>query len=49
MQPAVHADQSRCPNIVWIVAENANLEFGCYGEKLVVTPNVYRPTAEGIS
>lgn len=28
--PAVHADQSRCPNIAWIVAENANLDFGCY-------------------
>jgi N-sulfoglucosamine sulfohydrolase len=41
------AAQDRCPNIVWIVAENANLEFGCYGEKLVATPNVDRLAAEG--
>jgi N-sulfoglucosamine sulfohydrolase len=38
----------RRPNIVWIVAENANLEFGCYGEKLVATPNVDRLAAEGV-
>lgn len=42
------AAQSRRPNVVWIVAENANLEFGCYGEKLVATPNVDRLAAEGV-
>jgi N-sulfoglucosamine sulfohydrolase len=40
--------QDRRPNVVWIVAENANLEFGCYGEKLVATPNVDRLAAEGV-
>ncbi len=45
---SVYAGQARCPNIVWIVAENANLEFGCYGEKLVATPNVDRLAAEGV-
>lgn len=38
----------RKPNIVWIVAENANLEFGCYGEKLVATPNVDGLAAQGV-
>jgi arylsulfatase A-like enzyme len=42
------AAQPRRPNIVWIVAENANLEFGAYGEKLVATPNVDRLAAEGL-
>lgn len=37
----------RRPNIVWIVAENANLEFGAYGEPLVVTPHVDRLAREG--
>jgi len=40
--------QVRRPNIVWIVAENANLEFGCYGEQLVVTPHIDRLAAEGV-
>jgi N-sulfoglucosamine sulfohydrolase len=39
---------ARRPNIVWIVAENANLEFGVYGEPLVATPNVDRLAAEGV-
>ena len=42
------AVQPKRPNIVWIVAENANLEFGAYGEKLVATPNVDRLAAEGV-
>lgn len=42
------AADARRPNIVWIVAENANLEFGCYGERLVSTPNVDRLAAEGL-
>jgi N-sulfoglucosamine sulfohydrolase len=30
----------RRPNILWIVAENVKLDFGCFGAKLVYTPNV---------
>lgn len=45
---AVETVASRRPNIVWIVAENANLEFGAYGERLVVTPNIDRLAAEGV-
>jgi arylsulfatase A-like enzyme len=45
VQPAAAAVPR--PNIVWIVAENANLEFGCYGERLVATPNIDRLAAQG--
>lgn len=45
---SVETAQARRPNILWIVAENANLEFGAYGEPLVVTPNIDRLAAEGV-
>ncbi len=35
------------PNIVWIVAENFSLDFGCYGARNVSTPNIDRLSAEG--
>ena len=28
------------PNILWIVGENFDLDFGCYGAENVHTPNV---------
>jgi N-sulfoglucosamine sulfohydrolase len=40
--------ETRRPNIVWIVAENAKLDFGCYGAEGVTTPNVDRLAAEGV-
>ena len=40
--------QPRQPNILWIVAENIKLDLGCYGEKLVRTPNIDGLAAEGI-
>src|SRR5262245_37731699 len=36
------------PNILWIVAENVNLDFGCYGAKLVETPHVDSLAARGV-
>ncbi|MEL6105031.1 MAG: sulfatase [Planctomycetota bacterium] len=42
------ADELRRPNILWIVGENFDLDFGCYGAKNVQTPNVDRLAAEGI-
>jgi arylsulfatase A-like enzyme len=36
------------PNILWLVAENIDLDLGCYGEKLVATPNLDRLAAEGM-
>ena len=36
------------PNIVWLVGENIDLDLGCYGQKLVSTPNLDRLAAEGV-
>src|SRR5688572_32485550 len=36
------------PNILWIVAENVKLDFGCYGAKNVHTPNVDSLAARGV-
>ncbi|MCA9193532.1 MAG: sulfatase [Planctomycetales bacterium] len=36
------------PNILWIVGENFDLDFGCYGAKLVHTPHVDALAARGI-
>jgi len=36
------------PNILWLVGENIKLDLGCYGEKLVHTPNLDRLAAEGV-
>jgi arylsulfatase A-like enzyme len=35
------------PNILWIVAENAKLDFGSYGANNVHTPHIDRLAAEG--
>ena len=36
------------PNIIWIVGENFDLDFGCYGAKNVSTPNVDSLAAKGV-
>ena len=41
-------DKPRRPNILWIVAENTKLDYGCYGAKNVATPNVDRLAADGL-
>lgn len=35
------------PNILWLVAENTKLDYGCYGAKNVQTPNVDSLAAAG--
>lgn len=35
------------PNIVWIITEDISLELGCYGDKLVQTPNLDKLAAQG--
>jgi arylsulfatase A-like enzyme len=40
--------QSKRPNILWLVAENVKLDFGCYGAQNVQTPNVDGLAAEGM-
>jgi len=39
---------ARKPNIVWIVGENFDLDFGCYGAENVKTPNVDRLAKQGV-
>ncbi|MCA9137677.1 MAG: sulfatase [Planctomycetales bacterium] len=41
-------DNVKPPNILWIVGENFDLDFGCYGAKNVHTPNVDGLAAAGI-
>jgi len=36
------------PNILWLIAEDMSPHFGCYGDKVVPTPNVDRLAAGGI-
>ena len=36
------------PNILWIIAEDMGPELGCYGNPLVVTPNLDRIAEEGV-
>jgi arylsulfatase A-like enzyme len=38
----------RRPNILWLVGENIDIDLGCYGEKLVSTPNLDQLAAEGV-
>ena len=41
-------EKSQQPNILWIVAENYKLDFGCYGAENVYTPNVDSLAAHGV-
>jgi len=36
------------PNVVWITAEDMCPELGCYGNRLVTTPNIDRLAAQGV-
>lgn len=40
--------RKRPPNILWIVAENFDLDFGCYGAQHVKTPNVDGLASAGV-
>ena len=35
------------PNIVWILVDDMSADFGCYGQRLIETPNVDRLAREG--
>lgn len=44
--PAVAADR---PNIVWIMADDLGWgDLGCYGQKVIATPNLDRMASEGL-
>ena len=40
--------EHRQPNIVWLVAEDMSPHFGCYGEKMIATPNVDKLAENGL-
>jgi N-sulfoglucosamine sulfohydrolase len=40
--------EARRPNILWIIAENIDLDLGCYGAKHVHTPNLDGLAAAGV-
>ena len=42
------AQTARKPNIVWIVGENFDLDFGCYGAENVKTPHVDSLAEQGV-
>ncbi len=44
---AIGADDPR-PNILWIIGEDLSPELGCYGDKLVRSPNLDRFASEGV-
>src|SRR5688572_4295153 len=46
--PSRAAEPARKPNILWLVAENTKLGYGCYGAKNVSTPNVDALAAAGV-
>ncbi|MEI8289740.1 MAG: sulfatase [Verrucomicrobiota bacterium] len=46
-QPARAADASR-PNVLFIIVDDLRTELGCYGNKLIQTPNIDRLAAEGM-
>jgi arylsulfatase A-like enzyme len=47
VSPALAAEPPARPNIVWIIVDDMSANFGCYGEKLIETPNVDRLAREG--
>jgi arylsulfatase A-like enzyme len=36
------------PNVLWIIAEDFSPDLGCYGNKLVQTPNIDRLATQGV-
>ena len=36
------------PNVLWIIAEDLSPDLGCWGNRLVKTPNIDRLAAEGL-
>jgi N-sulfoglucosamine sulfohydrolase len=42
------AEAGQRPNILWIIAEDMSPDIGCYGNKLVSTPNIDQLAARGM-
>ncbi len=46
--PNITLAQDTKPNIIWIITEDMSLEMGCYGDKLVQTPQLDKLASEGV-
>ena len=44
---ASESKAAKRPNILWLVIDDMGLEFSCYGEELIETPNIDRLAREG--
>ena len=42
------AEETQSPNILWIIAEDMSPDLGCYGNKVVTTPNIDSLAAKGM-
>lgn len=43
------ADSARKPNLIWIMADDLGYgDLGCYGQKVISTPNIDRMAGEGL-
>jgi len=42
------AEVGKRPNILWIIAEDMSQDLGCYGNKIVTTPNIDQLAAKGM-
>jgi arylsulfatase A-like enzyme len=46
--PAILTGKSRKPNLIWIMADDMGPgDLGCYGQKIIQTPNIDRLASEG--
>src|SRR5689334_7971784 len=36
------------PNLIWILGDDLGVQLGCYGDRLVSTPNIDRLASEGV-
>lgn len=43
-----NAEQRKQPNVLWIIAEDFSPDLGCYGDRVVRSPNIDRLAREGV-